>query len=317
MIWVAWRQHRAAVLGGLGVLLLVGVALVVLRLAAESAVAELGAAACLRDGMPDATCPPGSIETLADRFSMLLSLLPLLMLALPVLVGALAGAPLFARDYEQRTHLFTLTQSVGRTRWWLVKLLLVGAGLTVAAVCLGFVVAWSQEPLAYMQASPLRTPLFETRGPVVGGYLLLAFSVAATLGLWLRNTVAAIALTVVAYLVLVPALGLLRAHHLPEQSLALPVSASVDSGAAAVPDGSWVLSTEFRDTAGAVVDVRYENCGVDVDACAAEQGATEERISFQPPDRFWPLQLIEAGLATALSAAILLLGRLRLRRRAI
>jgi MFS family permease len=65
-------------------------------------------------------------------------------LALPLLLGAPVGAPLVAREVEQRTHLLVWTQSITRMRWLSVKLTLVlGAGLLAgllifAAVYVGF-----------------------------------------------------------------------------------------------------------------------------------------------------------------------------------
>lgn len=84
-----------------------------------------------------------------------------------------------------------------------------------------------------------------------------------------------------------------------------------------MPEDSWILATQYHDATGAQVPVRYEQCGIDVGACVAEQGVTSEQIDFHPPGRFWPLQLIEAVALTALTSVTLFLGWHRVQRRVI
>jgi len=48
------------------------------------------------------------------------------------LIGALIGAPLVAREVEQRTHLAAWTQSVSRRRWYITKIAALGTALAVA-----------------------------------------------------------------------------------------------------------------------------------------------------------------------------------------
>jgi len=317
MTWVAWRQHRTAVLAALGVILLIALGLVAMRLAAQSSIRELGLADCLRDSVPDASCPTGAQVVLEDQFKSLLSLLPLLLLVLPVLLGVMLGGPLIARELEQRTQLFTLTQSVGRTRWWTALAVVVGVPVTIALLGLGLVVGWARQPLFFLSPSTLGGGWFEATGVVMGGYFLLAFSAAALFGLVVRNTVGAIALGVVAYLVCVPALAMLRPHVLDSVVVsAAPGTVMTDTY---VPPGSLVLDVGYRGATGELVEPRYDRCSQPIDPldCALDQGAVSERAEFIPPSRYWPLQFIETGLASALAAAALLLGLLGVRRRII
>jgi hypothetical protein len=322
MTWVTWRQQRLPLLIGLGLTLVLAAVVVALRLTTDAAIAELGADCGPAGGTG---CSPGAGLELSERVGLWLSLLPLPLLALPVTVGALAGAPLFARDYEQGTHVWTLTQSVSRRRWWTTKVLVVGLPLTLAMAGLGLLVSWALDPIAYLTPSRLETPQFQIQGLAVAGYFLVAFAVAATLGLLLRNTVGAIALTVVAYLVLVPGLGLARGHYLPPEQVAVAVPATPPSPDAPaftgpqVPEGGWQLTDAYYDARGDVVDVRYDRCSdlTDRAACLSAQGAVTERVTFQPADRFWHLQLIETGIAVVLAACALVLGTLRLRRRGV
>src|SRR5260370_31377378 len=90
---------------------------------------------------------------------------PLLALALPLLLGALVGAPLVTREVERRTHLLIWTQSITRMRWLTVKLALVlGAGLLASGALLAGVIFWhtpAAQIFGWFDAS-----LYDTSGPV-------------------------------------------------------------------------------------------------------------------------------------------------------
>src|SRR6266487_5589995 len=47
-------------------------------------------------------------------------------------IGAMTGAPLVAREVEQRTHLAAWTQSVSRRRWYITKIAALITALAVA-----------------------------------------------------------------------------------------------------------------------------------------------------------------------------------------
>ena len=69
--------------------------------------------------------------------------LPLLM----VVIGALVGAPLVAREVEQRTQLVSWTQSVTRRRWYVTKVTALAACSGVAGLSTGVVAHQLQLPL--------------------------------------------------------------------------------------------------------------------------------------------------------------------------
>jgi ABC-type transport system involved in multi-copper enzyme maturation permease subunit len=54
----------------------------------------------------------------------------------PMLLGLILGVPLFAREREEQTAAFVLTQSISRRRWVITKL---GCALAVGAACAGVV----------------------------------------------------------------------------------------------------------------------------------------------------------------------------------
>lgn len=321
MTWVAWRQHRTIVISGLAVIGALVAYLITARLGINATVDDLGIGDCLHKSPTN--CPGESLRAYSASIGPSWSILPLFFLALPVALGTLAGAPIFGRDYEQRTHLFSLTQSISRIRWWATKIAVVGVPLAAAMFALGYVVTWTLDPLQVLQSPRLATPNFQIQGTVLGGYFLLAFACASALGLLLRNTMAAIVLALLIYIPLVIALGAARSHVLPAQEFTATVTAHSVTGyrgdAPPIPPKALVVSDAFYDSAGNPIKLRYDDCApaTTVTACYAAQGAVEERVTFQPPGRFWPLQLIEAAAAVLLGVAALATSVLRLRRNAL
>jgi hypothetical protein len=55
-------------------------------------------------------------------------------LAAPVLLAMFAGPPVVARELENSTYRYAWTQGVGRVRWTVAKLAILGALVTIAAL---------------------------------------------------------------------------------------------------------------------------------------------------------------------------------------
>ena len=63
------------------------------------------------------------------------------------IIGALIGAPLVAREIEQRTQLVSWTQSVSRRRWYVMKVTVLAAALGVVGLVVGVVAQQLQSAL--------------------------------------------------------------------------------------------------------------------------------------------------------------------------
>jgi hypothetical protein len=115
---------------------------------------------------------------------------------IPLLIGMFIGAPLLAREYEAGTFRFAWTQAIGRTRWVVVKLALVGAALTVAGAAAGALLSWwlSADNLL-ASASRWQPGEFSATAVTIAGWMLLAFAVGAFAGTLIRRTVPAMAAT--------------------------------------------------------------------------------------------------------------------------
>lgn len=125
--------------------------------------------------------------------------LPLVARAFPALVGVFWGAPLVARELEAGTHRLAWTQSVGRTRWVLTKLAVVGLATAGVSVLLTLTVTWWFRAVDAVGTN--RYAVFDERGVVVVGYALFAFALGAFVGAVLRRTVPAMATTLAAFVV--------------------------------------------------------------------------------------------------------------------
>src|SRR5262245_23292108 len=117
----------------------------------------------------------------------------MLVMTAPALVGVFWGAPLVAREIEAGTLPLVWTQSVTRTRWLLVKLAMVGLASALAAGLLSLVVTWWARPLDGAAATIYAT--FGQRGIVPVGYGLFGFALGVAVGILVRRTVPAMAVT--------------------------------------------------------------------------------------------------------------------------
>ncbi len=106
MIWLTWRQHRKQVLfTGIGLAVLAAL-MIPTGLAMRRTVADLGLPDCVRQ-MGNAEMVPFTFEAChakLDQFSnqySTLSIMGVLFLVLPMLVGLFWGAPLVARETDR------------------------------------------------------------------------------------------------------------------------------------------------------------------------------------------------------------------------
>src|SRR5260370_2951655 len=106
----------------------------------------------------------------------------------------MVGAPLVAREYEQRTNLLVWLQSISRTRWLSVKLVLVlGTGLVIGGLLL-VGLSWWYSPFSHIIGS-FNPVSFDFSGPVLIASIVLALALAIFACALTRTTGCAILLT--------------------------------------------------------------------------------------------------------------------------
>ncbi|MEW9549227.1 ABC transporter permease [Nonomuraea sp. NPDC050783] len=350
MIWLTWRQLRgsAAMMGALLVVLAA-----VLALTGPGLVSgySSGIAGCTTDN----TC-----ENFYNRFfgeyDLPFTALTLVVLVLPALVGLFWGAPLITRELEAGTHLLVWSQSITRGRWLAVKLGLTGLTAVAAAGLCGLMVTWWSSPLdaSAAEGMALMAPLvFSARGIAPMGYAAFAFVLGVTVGMLVRRTLPAMALTLAVFAAIQLALpAVVRPHLMAPVTATFELGrANVDSlsipregGAAprlflqeAVPGrpGSWVLANELLGPAGRVISGGSSGAGAVIDvsstsgSCApgSASGAGDgclgeinrlgyrQQVTYQPLERFWVFQWIETGIYALLTAVLTWLSFWWIRRR--
>jgi hypothetical protein len=329
MAWITWRQHRAA-LAGVAVLLGgCALALGITGLRIQAARASLAHSGCALSGaLLTSRC--GSLQAAAFSAGYpLTSNVPLLavgLLAIPVLIGMFAAAPLVAREYESGTFKFAWTQAAGRTRWAVAKLTLLAVVLTAAASAFGALVSWwlaQADPVT--AGSRWQPSQFGLTAVTFAAWTLVAVAAGALAGALIRRTVPAMAVTAAVMAVLAglaykkldgSLLGIgpvVRRAALLGQGIYQPGSGPVTfvSGMAVVtssPAGSWPLRswvTGPRAQVRASLPDSFLNLRPPAQNAWLASHHVTLWTAYQPAGRFWVFQGIEGAIGLLLA---LLLG---------
>jgi hypothetical protein len=237
---------------------------------------------------------------------------------MPLLIGLVTGTTLFAREFDNDVHVFTLTQNARPTAWWASAVGVATIATALAAGALSLLTSLMATSLmaGRLEGSLLYPPWFEMTGTVAVGYALLAFAISATVGQLTRSTLAAVVTAMIAYIVVMLVLNGLRVDYLPAEAMTIPVG---PLDVSAVPEGVRTLSYEYVDSAGRWFgfDELARICKDSWDeTCLRGAGVTSQLIVYQPASRYWPFQLIESSILLALSALVVAAGRIGLRRAA-
>ena len=121
MIWLTWRQHRAQALAGAVLVALTAVVFLSYGQSMRGAYTQDGIGECLAHGTGGDHCQ-SVMTAFMGRFNGVTNHLLTWFSPLPGLIGAIVGASLLGREYEQGTWRLAWTQAVPRTRWLTAKL---------------------------------------------------------------------------------------------------------------------------------------------------------------------------------------------------
>lgn len=280
MIWVTWRQHRLEAL-------IAGILLAIQQ------------PAC------------GELEgTFINNFATSINLITIALSALPLLAGMFIGAPLVARELEQRTYLLVWTQSITRMRWLGTKLLLLISITLLAFITLTALTAWWSTPWNAV-TSPWST--YDERGIVLPAYALFALALGIAAGILVRRSVPAIGITIVLFLLLRLAIMFwLRPYFLPPLT---SISSLDQPGSPSLTD--WTIHVGTMDRSGQELSDNeisqicpQPNGNGSATAFSAFRACEQEhglqsRSFYQTVDRFWLFQAIEAAIFLLLAIALL------------
>ncbi|MFI0354473.1 ABC transporter permease subunit [Actinomadura sp. 9N407] len=329
MIWLTWRQFRtqAAVAGAALAVLAITLAITGPSLADEYAA---GIAMCSGTG----DCTDFASDFFGANQKAFLALVAVV-LVLPALIGLFWGAPLIARELEAGTHRLVWNQSVTRSRWLMVKLALIGLAAMAVAGLGSLAVTWWSSPLDgvadsdFVRLSPV---MFDARGIVPMGHAAFAFVLGVTIGMVVRRTVPAMAITVALFVAVQVAMPMLvRPHLLPASTSTVVISnsnlrgfmaegddAPIQVHVAAPQPRAWVLTNQTVDASGRAVDtvpLTFSSgpCvpaagppGEPPEACLAEikRLGYRQQVSYHADGRFWAFQWVETGVYAGLSIGL-------------
>jgi hypothetical protein len=346
MIWLTWRQFRVQACTAM-----VGVTIIAVVFAITGGhVAHLyqtsGIPTCAAHGTCSTLRTAFLKQITADPAYVVSYLLGLAVLYLtPAIIGMFWGAPLVTRELEAGTFRLSFTQSVTRTRWLAVKLAVIALVTMAALALLSLIITWWASPIDKADALPgdgqalpnrFVPIIFGARDIAPIGYAAFAFALGVTVGILIRRTLPAMAVTlaaVAAVQIVMPAT--VRPHLIP------PVRTTTPFDTAAITrfeitgthmtvtapvnlPGAWIVSTQTIDPTG------HPFTGPAAPACLINntpsmQPCTDsiahlhlrQLVTYQPANRYWTFQWLETAIFLVLACALAgisgwLIRRLRL-----
>ncbi len=315
MAWVTWRQHRLAFAGVLALFGAAGVYLLITGLRMHHAYATVSACRPASSGI----CVQVAHDFL-DSYAPGVGYVVGLLHVIPALIGAFAGAPVLAREFETGTFRYTWTQGFGRTRWTVAKLTSLAVAVMITAGAFTVLVTWYYQPLigAGDDNGALSPAIFDLRGVTFVAWTLAAFAIGALAGTLIRRVIPAMFATIALWAGLAFATGAyLRAHYVAPL---LTTNPNVTAPAWVIRQwwtrGGKPASLDMMNHTLGAVDVQALTPGVfqPGPATPANFGDPVHYLiahgyvlltRYQPGSRYWPFQWIEAGWLLALSLVLI------------
>jgi ABC-type transport system involved in multi-copper enzyme maturation permease subunit len=324
MIWMSWRQFRTQALAGIALAVVLAVYLVILGTQVRHTYNTDYSICRANGGCSDL------MHAFTGQYSLRFNLIGYVLIVVPGLLGVFWGAPLITRELETGTHQLVWNQSVTRARWLSAKLLVVGA-ITVALVAAySVLLTWAASPYDQVAGNRFSQMAFDERNIAPIGYAAFAFALGAALGLLIRKTLPAMALTLVIFAIVqvfVP-LGV-RPHYATPVTVSVPMTAATVSslnffgeygtiGGLTIP-GAWVVSTSpMLNAQGQDIghSSEYAACigQSDIGECFGKLDL-HVQASTQPAGRYWDFQWYELAVFLVLSALLAGLSFVRIRGR--
>jgi hypothetical protein len=210
MLWVTWRQHRGLLVSVAVLSTAAAVGLLIAGLKVHHDYAAL--AACHPAG--SVACQQLTSGSNSDWH--LGNGIRIALLVAPVVLALFAGPPVVARELENSTFRYAWTQGIGRVRWTVAKLAVLGSVITIAALVISQEFAWFFAPfLSRPTVTVLSPAVFDTRGIAYPAWTLTALCLGVFLGALLRRVLPAMAATLGAFLALAALGWVCAGDHYP------------------------------------------------------------------------------------------------------
>ncbi|RSM86055.1 ABC transporter permease [Kibdelosporangium aridum] len=320
MIWVSWRRQRAQLITLLGMLVIGAGVITLLRSNMIDAINSLQLTGCVTQALQECSAADAA-EAFQTAWTTPLNMGQAAILSLPALIGVFIGAPLFARELEQGTHVLAFTQSVSRTRWMFSKLFVALVPALIVLIGLQYLVSWWLSAAGTL--GPRNSGSFsalnfgiEHVSPVA--YALFAFALGTFLGVVSRRTLAAMTAGLGAFIVARFALSGLVNRLVPAQRLEVAPGTNTDvhQNGSLVIDEGW-LDTTGRQVSGDRAQALLQACKSTPSgtpntqegflACLPQSGLAKTYTTFIPESQAWQVHLVDASIFCGL-AVLLLVG---------
>jgi hypothetical protein len=292
LAWVSWRQYRVALLGAVSLLGVLALYLLIMGLRIRSGYASVASCPQLGSRLSH-TC--GIALMLFGGYHVWGETTAAVLMAVPMLIGVFAGAPILGRELEAGTFRFSWTQGAGRTRWALARLALPAVTVTAVAAALSQLFGWFYFPFFATGDSALGPQYFELTGIAFAAWTLAAFAIGTLAGVLIRKVVPAIAAAMAAWagLLLVTSLYLRRLYQAP---------LNLHNGGHGTPGASpWVISQWWTGPNGKTITSDNKIIAL---LNHPQRGYTQW-TTYEPGTRYWHFQFIEGGWLLVLSLLLI------------
>ena len=324
MTWLVWRQHRAQFYVGVALLAALAVLLLItgLQMASQYHSARAACAA-------DHNC--ANLAGTLFLGSHAVGFLVIMTLGAPALVGLFWGAPLVAAELETGTSEFAWMQSVTRKRWLAVKAGWMLLAATVWGGVISALVTWWSGPDNALQLDQFKPGRFDIMGIVPVAYALFAMALGICAGTLLRRTLPALAVTLAGFIVVRAAVTLwLRPHYMSAITVTYNLLRSFTPAGSywqigqgvlgphgqlvPAPNGAAVFNIPLAYLPASCASVSRGAADISP-SCRDALASFRAFLTYQPANRYWAFQGIEAGIFVLLAAILLIVAAVVLLRR--
>jgi hypothetical protein len=319
MFRVTWLTHRSLFVSHVVVFAVCAIAIIVGGLGVHSQFASFISHGCATIH-PQAAC--ADVHNNFANNTVAYTGMELALRVVPVIIGVFVGAPLFAREFESGAFRFTWTQGIGRNRFVLTSIVLIGVMIVAATVLLGFLFSWYAHPYEVVgTTNRWAVGIFDESGLMLAAWSLLAFTVGVISGVVLKRVVVAMATAAVVIggmlvgwslggLQFVLGLGLKTTSHLSPEGIGLG-QLNIGAGGSTLP-GSWLVRAWYTGPDGRqLTNYQAGKLLSSMDSSSAGFVANPSQwlmsrheafwVSYQPASRYGLVQGLEGAVLIAVA----------------
>ncbi|MGR4884970.1 transporter [Streptomyces sp. LARHCF249] len=312
VLWLAWRQQRLMIVTGVVLLAATAAWVAYMRSELMTLIDDYGFVPC--KGWNGGCESVGSFLVL-DAGTGPIRALGTVGLALPALIGVFWGAPLLGRELESGTFKLALTQGVSGHRWFAARFALAALFAVLASGVVAALVAWWWAPVSNTLNGLYwyDAYIYNATGPASVACALFGLATGTAVGLLVRRTLPAMAVTLAAIGTASVLTRLLRTAWIdPETRITPGMTPKKPVGSAWSTGEFGYLTPDGREH-----DINTPVCqtsGEELRQCMAEHGFVARYHKVYPSSDFWTFQWIETALYLGLAAVLVALVLYVLRR---